>query len=103
MHRSKVRLRARTALGPPGPQRQLRVEFYDAVGALPTGEVERIFEAFQEITAPAGRRLGGLGMALSLSRSLVRLHGGEVWADVAPGAGTVLCVALPLDVAEARP
>lgn len=103
MERTTVRLRARAALGPPGPERQLRVEFYDAIGALPTAEVARIFEAFEEISAPAGRRLGGLGMALSLSRSLVRLHGGDVWADVAPGAGTVLCVALPLDDAEARP
>jgi len=103
MKRSSVRLRARTALGPPGPAQQLRLEFYDAVGALPRAEVERIFEAFKEIAAPSGRRVGGLGMALSLSRELVRLHGGEVWADSVPGAGTVLCIALPLDEAEPTP
>ncbi len=103
IERTTVRLRARAALGPPGPERQLRLEFYDAVGALPAEEVEKIFEAFEEISAPAGRRLGGLGMALSLSRSLVRLHGGDVWVDGAPGAGTILCVALPLDESEARP
>jgi len=103
MTRSSVRLRARTALGPPGPAQQLRLEFYDAVGALPRAEVERIFEAFREIAAPSGRRVGGLGMALSLSRELVRLHGGEVWADSVPGAGTVLCIALPLDEPEPTP
>ena len=36
-------------------------------------------------------------MAITLSRGLVRMHGGEVWADSSPGAGTVLCVAIPLD------
>ena len=103
LEKATVRLRTRIALGPPGPDRHLRVEFYDAIGALPTEEVERIFEAFQEITEPTGRRVGGLGMALSLSRGLVRLHGGDVWAGTAPGAGTILCIALPLDDAEARP
>ncbi len=103
MQKTTVRLRARAALGPPGPAHQLRVEFYDAVGALPEEEVERIFEAFREIAAPAGRRVGGLGMALSLSRSLVRLHGGDVWADGVQGAGTILCVALPLDGDQTKP
>ncbi|NQY62051.1 ATP-binding protein, partial [Cognatishimia sp.] len=56
-----------------------------------------IFEAFQEITAPTGRRLGGLGMALTLSRGLVRLHGGEVWAEPSRTEGTVLCLAIPLE------
>ncbi|HEY8428867.1 MAG TPA: HAMP domain-containing sensor histidine kinase [Sandaracinaceae bacterium] len=93
---TRIRLRARVAFGPPGPERHLRVEIYDAVGAIPPDEVARIFEAFREITEPTGRRVGGLGMALSLSRELVRLHGGEVWADSAPGAGTILCVAIPL-------
>lgn len=103
LSKATVRLRTRIALGPPGPDRHLRIEFYDAIGALPQEEVERIFEAFQEITEPTGRRVGGLGMALSLSRALVRLHGGDVWASTAPGAGTVLCVALPLDDAEPAP
>lgn len=97
LRRTNIRLRARVAPGPPGPERHLRVEIYDAIGAIPQEDVERIFEAFQEITEPTGRRVGGLGFALSLSRGIVRLHGGDIWADSFPGAGTVLCVALPLD------
>lgn len=92
-----VRLTARVAQGPPGPAHHLRVEFHDVIGALPQEQVDRIFEAFQEIDEPTGRRVGGLGMALTLSRSLVRLHGGEVWAAIDPGSGTVLSVALPLE------
>lgn len=96
LERSEVRMRARTAIGPPGPESQLRIELHDAVGAIPPEEVARIFEAFREITEPTGRRVGGLGMALSLARELVRLHGGEVWAEAAPEAGTILCAGLPL-------
>ncbi|MEQ8460544.1 MAG: histidine kinase dimerization/phospho-acceptor domain-containing protein [Sandaracinaceae bacterium] len=100
---TRIRLRARVAYGPPGPERHLRVEIHDALGAIPPEEVERIFEAFQEITEPAGRRVGGLGMALSLARGLVRSHGGEAWADSFPGAGTILCVAIPLDAGGTEP
>ena len=95
--KTTIRLRARIASGPPGPSRHLRVEVHDALGAISRESIERIFEAFQEVSAPSGRRLGGLGMAITLSRGLVRMHGGEVWADSSPGAGTVLCVAIPLD------
>lgn len=95
--KTTIRLRARIASGPPGPSRHLRVEVHDALGAISRESIERIFEAFQEVSTPSGRRLGGLGMAITLSRGLVRMHGGEVWADSSPGAGTVLCVAIPLD------
>ncbi len=95
--KTTIRLRARVASGPPGPSRHLRVEVHDALGAIPHERIERIFEAFQEVSTPSGRRLGGLGMAITLSRGLVRMHGGEVWADSSPEAGTVLCVAIPLD------
>ena len=90
-----IRLRARVASGPPGPTEQVRVEIRDILGALPRAEAEAIFDAFREIREPRGRRLGGLGMALSLARALVRLHGGDVWAADA-GGETVLCVALPI-------
>lgn len=96
--KTTIRLRARVAPGPPGPARHLRIEIHDALGAISQERVERIFEAFQEISAPTGQRVGGLGMALTLSRGLVRMHGGEVWADT--NAGTVLCVALPLEKAQ---
>ena len=96
LSKTTIRLRARIVDGPPGPPDQLRIEIHDAMDAIPKAEVERIFDAFRELTAPAGRRVGGLGMALSLSRELIRQHGGEVWAE-SSAEGTVLCVALPLD------
>lgn len=97
LERTRIRMRTRIAPGPPGPHPQLRIELYDAVGAIAPDEVARIFEAFREITEPTGRRVGGLGMSLSLARELVREHGGDVWADSVRGAGTILCVALPLE------
>jgi PAS domain S-box-containing protein len=38
---------------------------------------------------------GGLGMGLSISRTIVEAHGGTLWAESAPGSGTVFCFTLP--------
>jgi signal transduction histidine kinase len=42
------------------------------------------------------------GFALALARRIVRLHGGDLWAEGAPDAPGTLCVSLPLSGGGAR-
>lgn len=59
--------------------------------------IERIFEPFEQSTRTQGRAQGGLGIGLSLVRSLVRMHGGEVRAESeGAGRGALFIVSLPL-------
>ncbi len=51
--------------------------------------VGRIFEAFYTTKAE------GLGMGLTISRSLIEAHGGKLWADAAARAGATLHFTLP--------
>ena len=81
---------------------ELRVEVIDASESLAPEDRERIFVAFQEISLPSGRRLGGLGLSLSLARSLVVAHGGTVSASDLHSGGTSLTIAIPLH-AEPEP
>lgn len=65
-----------------------------------------IFDLFVQAHAGIDRRDGGLGIGLTLVRSLVELHGGRVQAhSEGPGRGSTFEVALPaaaLPPAEAR-
>ena len=62
---------------------------------IPTDALERVFQMFTQVGANGS--LGGLGIGLSLVRSLVELHGGSVAAaSPGPGAGSGFTVRLPL-------
>jgi PAS domain S-box-containing protein len=58
--------------------------------------LDRLFEAFYT------RKPGGLGMGLSISRSIVEAHEGQLWATRNTGAGMTFHLALPALKSEAR-
>ncbi len=59
----------------------------------------RIFEPFVQAPRPVDRGAGGLGIGLTLVRSLLQLHGGSVTAySDGPGKGSEFLVKLPMEV-----
>ncbi|HEU4432587.1 MAG TPA: ATP-binding protein, partial [Pyrinomonadaceae bacterium] len=56
-----------------------------------------IFDRFRQADTSARRKHGGLGVGLSIVRSLVELHGGEVHvASAGPGKGARFTIRLPI-------
>jgi signal transduction histidine kinase len=63
-----------------------------------------VFDAFSQGEQAADRAKGGLGLGLTIVKSLVTLHGGRVEAHSAgPGQGTEFIIHLPALIATAAP
>ena len=61
---------------------------------IPMEVLDRVFDRFHSETV--GSRHRGVGLGLSIVRSLVELHGGKVLIDSAPGEGTTVTCIFPL-------
>lgn len=62
---------------------------------IPPDRVGEIFQAFQQVDASSTRPYQGVGLGLAICRQLVELHGGRIWAESRPGAGSVFRFRVP--------
>ncbi|MCO4695310.1 HAMP domain-containing histidine kinase [Streptomyces sp. RO-S4] len=78
------------------------VRVADAGPGIPAEDRERVFDRFHRVDTARSRDRGGSGLGLSVARSLVRAHGGDITLTAEPGA-TVFTVRLPLRGARRGP
>ncbi len=68
----------------------------DGVG-IEAAQLDKVFDRFAQVDNSATRKHEGTGIGLSLSKELVELHGGRIWAESeGVGRGTSMCVLLPI-------
>jgi signal transduction histidine kinase len=60
-------------------------------------DLQRIFNPFEQVESAASRRYQGSGLGLSLTKRLVELHGGRIWAESeGPGKGSRFTFLIPI-------
>jgi signal transduction histidine kinase/CheY-like chemotaxis protein len=67
----------------------------DGVG-ISEQDQEKLFSRFFRAESALLSGAGGAGLGLHITRSLVDLHGGEIWVDSKPEEGSVFTFSLPL-------
>jgi len=76
----------------------VQIEIADAGPGLPESELERVFQPFYRTDPARNMDVGGIGLGLSVARSIAREHGGDVWLT-SSAKGLTAHVQLPLGAA----
>jgi two-component system heavy metal sensor histidine kinase CusS len=82
-----------------GEGAQARLSVTNTGPAIAPGDRARVFDRFYRADPARSRGVDGLGLGLSLSREIARLHGGEVVLQSSTPEATVFVLTLPLGVA----
>jgi signal transduction histidine kinase/CheY-like chemotaxis protein len=86
----------------PDGRRRLRFIVTDTGVGMDADQQGRLFEKFTQADTSINRRYGGTGLGLVISRELVRLMGGGITLDSAPGAGSTFAFTIPLKPSSVR-
>ena len=74
----------------------LLVYIADTGVGIASEEREKIFEPFYRAENPLEVEAAGVGVGLTIARSLIQAHGGRMWVESEPGQGSVFYFTLPL-------
>ncbi len=74
---------------------ELYINIDDEGPGIQGDKLERVFEPFVRLESSRSRETGGIGLGMSIARSIVRGHGGEILLNNREGGGLRVIVMLP--------
>jgi signal transduction histidine kinase len=77
----------------------IRIRVVDTGIGIPPDKLDAIFEAFTQVDTSTTRKVGGTGLGLPISRRLIEMHDGRLWAESTgvSGEGSTFIIELPTD------
>lgn len=82
---------------PQSPNTSVHISVADTGIGLKKEDLEGIFNPFDQVDSAANRRFEGTGLGLSLTKGMVTLHGGSIWAESrGEGKGSRFTFAIPV-------
>lgn len=73
----------------------LHISVSDQGQGIEQSEEDRLFQRFYRGQEVRKNGVSGVGLGLYITRSLVELHGGQVWYDSRPGQGSTFHITVP--------
>jgi signal transduction histidine kinase len=83
-------------------ERRMQICVQDTGIGIPPDKLDLIFESFSQVNTSTTRQAGGTGLGLPISRRLVEMQGGRLWAESSGvrGEGSLFIVEMPLEAVE---
>jgi len=70
---------------------------------IPPGKIHSIFDAFTQADGSTTRRYSGFGLGLAITKQIISLMGGRLWAESVEGQGSTFHFTIQFEVVGARP
>jgi two-component system CheB/CheR fusion protein len=99
----KYTQRGKVLVGCRRRQGELRIEIWDTGVGIPESELQAIFEEYHQLDNAARQRSHGLGLGLSIVKSLGELLGHPIRVRSLRGKGSVFSIGVPLTPNGAAP
>ena len=74
----------------------LQIAVSDTGIGIKPEDMDKLFEAFRQLDASYARHYEGTGLGLTLTKRLIELHGGKIWAISEYGKGSTFTFTLPV-------
>jgi nitrogen-specific signal transduction histidine kinase len=87
-----IRIEAREQIDP----RMLRLTVRDNGIGIPQDSLGKIFDEFYRVDSPVVKAARGPGLGLSIAKSFVEKHNGQIWCESSLGEGSAFHMTLPL-------
>ncbi|GAB4275489.1 MAG: hypothetical protein Kow0029_16690 [Candidatus Rifleibacteriota bacterium] len=81
-------------------EKDILIAVQDTGIGIPSDELDRIFDAFYQVSQGTKRKFGGTGLGLSIVKRITQELNGKIEIDSQPGKGTRIEVFLPETVME---
>ncbi len=75
---------------------ELHFSVRDTGTGIPPDSLETIFEHFKQVDSSLSRNHEGIGLGLAITRQLIELLGGKIWAESIPGKGSTFHWKIPV-------
>jgi len=63
---------------------------------IPARDLPRVFDRFFQVESHLTRRNTGMGLGLSVAKTMIELHGGRIWVESVEGKGSTFTFLLPV-------
>jgi len=81
---------------------KLQFSVCDTGLGLSPEHLAKLFQPFTQADGSMTRRFGGTGLGLSISKRLVKMMGGDIWAESEPGTGSTFSFTAWFDIESAE-